>query len=157
MGPGTQGATPRIENDAILEQSIEEGIRHILGESGLEMVLSLHPLAELSADPAGFHAFLKGIFMDDGAAIIEREIGSRLLGKVGNPRTRDGRSFLSRLEATFSRAKSQGSASAREKDALRQFLALESLREGRGEKHGIRRWANRARAFDLSASRRLAF
>jgi len=157
LGPGTQDATPRIEHDAILEQSIEEGIRHILGESGLEMVLSLHPLAELSADPAGFHAFLKGIFMDDGAAIIEGEIGNRLLGKVGNRRVRDGRSFLSWLEATFSRAKSQGSASAREKDALRQFLALESLREGRREKDGMHRWANRARSFDLTASRRLAF
>ena len=52
-----------FEHDAILEQSIEEVLRHILGECGLEMVLNLHPLAELSADPAGFHVFLKGIFI----------------------------------------------------------------------------------------------
>jgi len=142
-----------LEHEAILEQSIEEGIRHILGESGLEMVLSLHPLTELSTDAVGFHEFLRGIFMDDGAAIIEREIASLLLGKLGDARRSEGGAFLSWLGSAFSRAKSPRGTSARERDALRQFLALESLRGDREEKLGVHRWANRARSFDLSASR----
>jgi hypothetical protein len=137
----------------MIEQSIQEGIRHVLGESGLEMVLSLHPLSVLSADPAGFHEFLKGIFKDDGAAIIEIEIASRLLEKVGNGRAREGSSILSRLEAAFSR-KSSGGVPAREKDALRQFLALESVRESRRAeaKLGAHRWTNKGRSFQLVGS-----
>jgi hypothetical protein len=143
------------EHQAILEQSIQEGIRHVLGESGLEMVLSLHPLSHLSADPVAFHGFLKGIFMDDGAAIIEIEIASRLLDKVGNSRGREGRSFLSWLGATFSRARSPGAGSARENDALRQFLALESVRKSRSseDKLGAHCWTNRGRSLELTVSR----
>jgi hypothetical protein len=139
----------------MIEQSIQEGIRHVLGENGLEMLLSLRPLSRLSTDPAGFHEFLKGIFMHDGATIIETEIANRLLEKVGNGRGKEGRSFLSWLGATFSRAKSSGGVSAREKDALGQFLALESVRTSRSaeEKHGRRRWTSAGRAFELTASR----
>jgi len=138
----------------MIEQSIQEGIRHVLGESGLEMVLNLHPLSVLSADPAGFHEFLKGIFKDDGAAIIEIEIANRLLEKVGNGRAREGSSFLSRLGAAFSRAKSSGGVPAREKDALRQFLALESVRNCRRAeaKLGASRWTNKGRSFQLMGS-----
>jgi len=117
------------------------------------MVLSLHPLSVLSADPAGFHEFLKGIFKDDGAAIIEIEIASRLLEKVGNGRAREGSSLLSRLGAAFSRKSSAG-VPARENDALRQFLALESVRKSRRAeaKVGAHRWTNKGRSFQLMDS-----
>jgi len=121
----------------MIEQSIQEGIRHVLGESGLEMLLSLRPLSHLSTDPAGFHEFLKGIFMHDGATIIETEIASRLLEKVGNGRGMEGRSFLSWLGATFSRAKSSGGVSAREKDALGQLNPLSELLISTGSVVGI--------------------
>jgi hypothetical protein len=117
------------------------------------MVLSLHPLSVLSADPAGFHEFLKGIFKDDGAAIIEIEIASRLLEKVGNGRASEGSSLLSRLGAAFSRKSSAG-VRARENDALRQFLALESVRKSRRAeaKVGAHRWTNKGRSFQLTGS-----
>jgi len=118
------------------------------------MVLSLHPLNELSADPAGFHEFLKGIFKEDGAAIIEIEIASRLLEKVGHGRAVEGRSFLSRLGTAFSRAKSSGGVAAREKDALRQFMAFQSVRKGRsgGEVLGFHRRTNNSGSFQLKGS-----
>jgi hypothetical protein len=155
LEPGRQNSTSHTEHQAIVEQSIQEGIRHILGESGLQMVLSFRPISHLSKDPAGFHEFLKGIFRDDGAAIIETEIARRLLEKVGSGRGREGRSFLSWLGATLSRAKSSGGVSSREKDALGQFLALESVRKSSSAetKLGARRWANGARSFELTASR----
>jgi hypothetical protein len=139
----------------MIEQSIQEGIRHVLGESGLEMVLSFRPLSHLSTDPAGFHEFLKGIFRDDGAAIIEIEIARRLMEKVGDARGREGRSFLSWLGAAFSRAKSSGGVASREKDALGQFLAFESVRQSRSAeaKLGARRFTNSGRSFELTASR----
>jgi hypothetical protein len=135
----------------MVEQSIQEGIRHVLGESGLAMVLSLHPLSRVSSDPLRFHELLIGIFREDGAAIIEMEIATRLLEKFGSDGGEQGRSFLSRLAATFSRAKSSGGASTREGDAFRQFLALESVRKSRSAEDGpgARRWTNRSRSFEL--------
>jgi hypothetical protein len=154
LEPGRQGVLSRPEHEMV-QESIQEGIRHILGESGLAMVLSIRPLSQLSADPSGFHEFLKGIFRDDGAAIIEIEIARRLLEKVGKGHVSEGRSFLSRLGSVFSRTRSTGGSSAREQDALRQFLALESVRKSRSAEDRVGGYsrANRGRSFELIASR----
>lgn len=128
MNPGPGELPKQPEFEAILEQSIEEGLRHILGQSGLEMVLNLYPLKRISADPVVLHEALKDIFMGSGAAIIEREVARRLLENVGNAKA-EGRRRHSWLAAASNR-RSSGGVSKREKQVLRQFLALESLARG---------------------------
>ena len=126
MTPGPEGGQKRPEFEAILEQSIEGGLREVLGESGFQMVQSHYPLNHLSTDPVTFHKVLKDIFMENGAAIIEREIARKLLDKVGPVGTGGGR--LHRWLATAaSSTKGPGRASAREKEVLRQFVALATL------------------------------
>jgi hypothetical protein len=118
------------EFDAILQRSVEEGLRHVLGESGLQLVLSLYPLERISSDPAALHEALKDIFMASGAAIIEREVSRRLLESVGNEANAGARHRRSWLASVASHEKSSGQVSRREKEVLRQFLALESPARG---------------------------
>ncbi|HVC26815.1 MAG TPA: hypothetical protein VND40_01515 [Nitrososphaerales archaeon] len=129
MEPGRGERPKRPEFEAILEQSIENGLRNILGESGFQMVISQYPLNRISTDPAMFHKIMKDIFMESGAAIIEREVARRLLEGVGDERRARGRSHHSWLAAA-SNGKASGRVSKKEKEVLRQFLALESLSEG---------------------------
>src|ERR1700688_3678668 len=84
LEPEPRDGVKRPEFEAIVEQSIDEGLRNVLGESGVKMFLSNHPLDRLSADPVTLHDALKEIFMENGAAVIEREIARRLLDKVGS-------------------------------------------------------------------------
>ncbi len=129
MDPGSG----RPEYEAILERSIADGLRNVLGDSGLQMVLTQYPLERISADPIVFHEAMKDIFMESGAAIIEREVARRLLDSVGNGGKLGGRSHLSWLAAA-SKGDVRGRVSKREKEVLRRFLALESLSTGRGPK-----------------------
>ncbi len=94
------------------------------------MVLSHYPLNELSTDPIAFHDFLKGIFMENGSAIIEREIARRLLDGVANGRVGRGGLHLGWLAAATSTPKGPGRALAKEKKILRQFVALATLPRG---------------------------
>ncbi len=133
LGP-ERGERPRqLEFDAILEKSIEEGLRNILGQSGLQLVLSLYPLKRISTDPAMFHEILSEVFQESGAALIEREVAGRLLQNVGNGMDVRGASRRSWLAAA-SGGREFGRASKREKEVLRQFLALESLADGHARK-----------------------
>ncbi len=111
---------------AVLDKSIEDGLRHVLGESGLQMVLRLHPLPTLSTDPARFHEAMQSIFMENGAAIIEREIARRLLQNAGRERT-DGRAHRPWFVVADFGARPSGRASKTEKRVLRKFVALASL------------------------------
>jgi len=133
LEPDRQERPRQPEFDAILEKSIEEGLRNILGQSGFQLVLSLYPLRRISADPAMFHEILSGVFQETGAALIEREVAGRLLQNVGNGMDVGGASRLSWLTAA-SRRKESDRVSKREKEVLRQFLAPESLTEGRARK-----------------------
>lgn len=125
------------EFEAFLEQSIEGGLRHVLGQSGLQMVLSQYPLDRISKDPAVFHKVLKDIFMETGAAIIEREVARRLLENVGNELEATGRSGHRWLATASSNGKGAVRVSKKEKEVLRQFLAPESLPEGRPTRGGL--------------------
>ncbi len=92
------------------------------------MVLSIHPLDELSKDPVAFHEALTWIFMDSGAAIIEREIARKLLDRMGeNPIGKN--SHLWSFTIPESHSKSSQRVSEAEKKVLRQFLALASLQK----------------------------
>jgi len=129
-----RGERPRQpELDAILEESIQEGLRNILGQSGLQLVLSLLPQGRISTDPAMFHQILSKVFQESGTAIIEREVAGRLLANVGKAREVEGASRRSWFTAA-SRGRESDRASKKEKEVLRQFLALESLAEGRAGK-----------------------
>ena len=130
MEPGTRDDVRRAEFEQKVEQSIEEGLREILGQSGLQMVLSHHPLKRLSADPEALHEVLQKIFMDNGALIIEREVARRLLDKVGKERAGEGRLHRWWLPTAASGSKGPGRASASEKRVLRQFVALATLPQG---------------------------
>jgi hypothetical protein len=77
----------------ILEESIADGLREIVGEDGYELVTRLHPLDLSAADPRKLHELLVSVFKEKGAVMIEREIARRLLdrlaseeGKSANPR-----------------------------------------------------------------------
>ena len=131
MEPGTRDGVGSPEFELMLEQSMEEGVREVLGQSGLLMVISNCPLHRLSTDPVVFHQVLKGIFMENGAAIIEREIARRLLDKVGNERAPTGRFHGGWLSAASLGSKGPRRASARDKKVLRQFVALATLPQGR--------------------------
>ena len=130
MGPEREERPGQPEFDAVLRRSVEDGLRHVLGESGLQLVLSLYPIERISADPVALHEALKDIFMASGAAIIEREVARRLLEAVGNQANSDGGHRRSWLAAATSHEKSAGRVSRKEKEVLRQFLALESLARG---------------------------
>jgi hypothetical protein len=129
LDPGDGPRPKQPEFKAILEQSIVDGLRHVLGESGLQMVLSQYPLDSISADPMMFRNAMEDIFMESGAAIIEREVARRLLDAVGDEKGAGVRSRHSWLTAA-SNQKAPGRASKKEKEVLRQFLALESLSKG---------------------------
>lgn len=117
------------------------------------MVLSQHPLTELSADPLRFHEALKGIFLENGAAVIEREIARRLLDKVGSSQDGARRSRHSWLRAARSSAKGKGAATAKERKVLRQFLALALLPKGHpmGAGPDATRGAIRASSIELTS------
>jgi len=133
LGP-ERGERPRqLEFDAILEKSIEEGLRNILGQSGLQLVLSLHPLRRISTDPLMFHAVLTEVFQESGAALIEREVAGRLLANVGDANYAGRGSLRSWLTAA-SRGREPHRGSKKEKGVLTQFLALEALADGHAEK-----------------------
>jgi hypothetical protein len=126
-----RGAHPeQPQFDAILGRSVEDGLRQVLGESGLQLVLSLYPLDRISGDPAVLHEALKDIFMASGAVIIEREIAKRLVERMGNQAEGEGPQSRSWLAGLAVHLRSPGGASKREKEVLRQFLALESLERG---------------------------
>lgn len=130
LDPGRGRRPEQLEVDAILEKSVEDGLRQILGQSGLEMVRNLYPLRRISDDPAVLHEALKDIFMASGASIIEREVARRFLEAAGNEMTAEGRPRFMWLAAAASKGKSPGHVSKREKEVLRQFLTLESLARG---------------------------
>ena len=130
LDPGRGEREEQLEIEAILEQSIEDGLRQILGQSGLEMVLNLYPLRRISADPAVLHEALKEIFMASGASIIEREVARRFLETANSEMKAEERPRHSWFAAVASSGKSSGRVSKREKEVLRQFLALESLATG---------------------------
>lgn len=153
MEPERHALREQPEFDAILKRSVEEGLRHILGESGLQLVLSRYPLKRIADDPLVLHEALKDIFMASGAEIIEREVARRLLENVENGREEERRHRHSWLAVVASNWKSSGVASKRERDVLRQFLALESLAKGGHSKPSLEATpieitvANFARAF----------
>lgn len=117
----------RNQLQAILGQSIEDGLREVLGQSGLQMVLSHAPIDRLAADPAVLHDVLKSIFGEGGSAIIEREISRKLLDKVGIEWAGLGRLHRWWFSATALGANRPGRASAREKEVLRHFVALSAF------------------------------
>jgi hypothetical protein len=125
LKPDSEGEGRRPSFEAAIEKSIEEGLQAILGQSGLQMVLSLHPLDSLSSDPARFHEVLKGIFMSSGAAIIERETARRLVGHLGGGLPRQ-----SWLASAAWNANPLRRASKREKKLIREFVELASEPEG---------------------------
>ncbi len=127
MVPRPESGQKRPELEELLEQSIEDGLREVLGPSGLQMVLSHYPMARLSTEPEAFHEVLEGIFMENGAAIIEREIGRRLLDRMGADKAGEGRLHRWWLATAALSKKGPGQASAREKKVLRQFVALSTL------------------------------
>jgi hypothetical protein len=131
LSPEPERGPERPEFEILLEQSIEDGLREVLGQSGLQMVVRLCPLDRLSTDPAAFHEALKAIFMENGAVIIEREIARRLLDRLGADWAGEGR--LHRwwvANGSSSSAKGPQGASAREKKVLREFVALSALPRG---------------------------
>jgi hypothetical protein len=154
LEPGRRDGEGRPEFQGILDRSIEEGLRSVLGESGVQMVLSLHPLSSISADPARFHEAMRDIFLDNGAAIIEREIARRLLLSAGRERAK-GRAHRSWLSATSFGSRSSARVSDREKRVLRKFVALASLPQGhRPETLTNQAWKlGRASSIELTSSR----
>jgi hypothetical protein len=135
LEPGRRGQPKKQPDfDAILEQSIEGGLRHVCGQSGLELVLSLCPLKQVSIDPAVFHKVLRDVFKESGAVIIEREVARRLLQSVGDDVTVEGDSRRSWLATARSGGKESGRGSKKENDVLRQFPEPESLPKGHARK-----------------------
>jgi hypothetical protein len=129
-----RGRPKQPDFDAILEQSIEGGLRQVCGQSGLELVLSLHPLKQISTDPVLFHKVLRDVFKMGGAEVIEREVARRLLQSVGNEITVEGESRLSRLATAPSGRKESARVTKKESDLLQQFLELESLPKSHARK-----------------------
>jgi hypothetical protein len=118
----------RAESTAVLERSIQDGLRYVIGESGLEMILKDHPLETLSSDVAGFHAVLVEIFKENGAALIEREIAGRLLDGAGRQR---GPSGLPGHSSGLSSAGRPPRMSRDDARALRQLVQLAIAPRGR--------------------------
>lgn len=114
----------------LLDQSVEEGLRYVLGESGLQMVLALYPLEDLSKDPGEFHLAMASIFKPRGAAMIEQEIARRLLDLAGDQRMGAGRKGHRWLSSLRTGERRSGTISASDMKTLRRFAALASLPEG---------------------------
>jgi hypothetical protein len=139
LTPGQEGGHKSPEFEEVLKRSIEDGLREILGQSGLQMLLSHFPLNRLPTDPVVFHETLKGIFMENGASVIEREIARRLLDRMGGERPGEGRLHRWWLAtAAALSAERPGEASASEKKVLRQFMTLSSLPKGHLTSPGLR-------------------
>ncbi len=130
MQPGTTTGAKAADFQQVLNRSIEQGLRNILGESGTQMVLSVHPLDSISTDFERFHKAMRAIFKDTGAIIIEREIARILLENVGNERNRQGWWLRMWPLTSSSTGTTVGRASEKEKRLLRRFLALESIPGG---------------------------
>lgn len=116
------------EFHAILDESVEEGLLHVLGASGLQMLRNIYPLSEISTDPQKFDAALTSIFKEHGASIIEREIARRMLEKASEAEEvggRQGRSWLPRLLLAGRSAKR---VPKRERQRLLDFIEFASLR-----------------------------
>jgi hypothetical protein len=135
LEPGPMSHQSRPDLGTVLEESIKEGLREVLGQSGLQMVLSLQPLGHISTDPAAFHDAMTSIFMERGATIIEREIARRLLDKLGGESARDGRVHRWRFQTSVSGADAPARASAREKEVLRKFVNLATFPQARTMGH----------------------
>lgn len=76
--PDDQTAARRL-----LERCIEEGLREVL-DSGAEIILRSNPVEQLAEDPRRLHEVLVPIFAEQGAVVIERRIGKRLLDRLGS-------------------------------------------------------------------------
>ncbi|MDA4115553.1 MAG: hypothetical protein OK442_03225 [Thaumarchaeota archaeon] len=130
LGPERRETPGQPEFGTAFERSIEEGLRHVLGESGLQLVLSLYPLGQISTDPVMLHKILRDVFNENGAAVIEREVATRLLANIGNetaPKAGHGGPWRA---APSPKGKASPQVSKREKDVLLKFLALKSLPRG---------------------------
>lgn len=125
MRPVRRDEESTTGSQQVLDKSIEEGLRRVLGDSGLKMVLSIHPLGTISSDPARFHQAMKEIFMERGAAIIEAEIARRLLQNARREQGRGRRSWFG-----SQRRKPSRRVSADDKAVLRRFLTLAALNQG---------------------------
>jgi hypothetical protein len=130
LEPERRERTKQLDFDGILEQSIEDGLLHVCGQSGLQLVLSLYPLKQISTDHAMFHNILREVFQETGAIIIEREVARRLLESVGNEMAAEGSSRRPWLATAGSKGRERGPSSKKEREVLRQFLELEPFSKG---------------------------
>jgi len=124
LRPGETDDSKSPDFQITLEESVIGGLRGVLGESGLQMVLRLYPLPSLSSDPVRFHRAMVEIFKEEGANIIESEIARRLLEKSAKIASGRVQHQWFTLKA-FGRRK--GQVSADEKKVLKRFVALASL------------------------------
>jgi len=130
LGPERRDAPGQPDFGAVLERSIEEGLRDVLGESGFQLVLSLYPLKQISTDPVMLHKILRDVFNENGAMVIEQEVATRLLANVGSKTPSGAGNGVLRRAAPGSKGRASPQVSKREKDVLLRFLALESLPRG---------------------------
>ena len=121
------------EFHAILDESVEEGLLHVLGASGLQMLRNIYPLSEISTDPKKFDVALTSIFKEGGASLIEREIARRMLEKASEAEESEGNSGHSWVPA-LSR-KSSKRVSLKERQLLLDFISLASF--PKEHQHGI--------------------
>jgi hypothetical protein len=129
LGPERRETPGQPELGAVLERSIEEGLRHVLGESGLQLVLSLYPLKRISTDPVMFHKILRDIFNENGAVLIEREVAKTLLANIGNEASSEAGPRNLRRAAPSPMSKTPAQVSQME-ETLLKFFALEPLERG---------------------------
>jgi hypothetical protein len=127
LEPGAKPSGKRVDFQNVLARSIEQGLRNVLGESGAQVVLSLHSLESLSSDSERFHRAITAIFLDSGAAILEREIARLLLENIGNEPDREGWWLRVWQMGGSSKGQASGRPSEKEKRILQQFLALASI------------------------------
>jgi len=123
---------PNRSSELLISESVEEGLSHVLGESGLSLVRSLFPKGKLPTDPSAFDSVLESVFMADGAIIIEREIAKRLLEKAGAD-YRGGRTFRSWLAVLSSHSSHSKGVTAGEKKKLRRFAAMAAVPSSHSE------------------------
>jgi hypothetical protein len=126
LRPGEASNPTNPDFQATLEASVLEGLRYVLGESGLQMVLRMHPLPSLSSNPAEFHEAMVDIFKEGGAQIIEREIARRLLQKTAMQEGRE-QPHHHWFTITALGGSSRGKVSSSERRVLKRFVALASL------------------------------
>ncbi len=126
LEPGVRKKSGAPDFQVVLEQSVTEGLRQVVGESGLQMLLSLHPLPSLAADPLRFHQAMTEIFQERGAHIIECEIARILLrntaDQVGKDRPHHRWSGLVALAGAPNH-----SVTSNEKKILKRFVELATL------------------------------